>query len=107
MRRKIIFFYYCFNLTEINLKEISFEAEGKLLEDFYSYKDIESPEDIKIDELINDLSKSTLILPLAADMDLDIELEGDQKQEVIEEIARVTDPKAKELLEKLFGLSHD
>ncbi|MBQ0099824.1 MAG: CvpA family protein [Firmicutes bacterium] len=95
------------DLSKINLKEISFEAEGKLLEDFMGYQDVESPEDIKIDELISDLSKSTLILPLAADMDLGIELEGEQKEEVLAEIAKVTDPKAKEQLEKLFGLSND
>ncbi len=93
------------DFSNIDLKEVSFATEGKLLEKFQKYSDEDNKEPIVIGELINDLSKSTVILPLASNMDLGIELSGEQKSEVLIEISKVTDLKAKEQLEKLFGLA--
>ena len=58
------------DFENVDLKSINFEAEGKLVEKFINYGNEKTEEEISVDELIEDLSESTLILPLAVNMDL-------------------------------------
>lgn len=58
------------DFENVDLKSINFESEGKLVEKFINYGNQKGAEEIGVDELIEDLSESTLILPLAVNMDL-------------------------------------
>lgn len=91
-------------LKTFDITTVDFEAEGEILTDLYEYT--ERTGEVSASELIEDLAKSSLCLPVLENITKDqpIELPDSVKGEVKTAIENLSDEDAKEVLSKVFVL---
>ena len=91
-------------LETFDITTVDFEAEGELLTDLYEYT--EQTGEVSATDLVEDLAKSDLCLPVLENLTKDqpLELPDSVKDEVKNAIENLEDATAKEVLSKVFVL---
>lgn len=94
------------DLSAISVKDVDFTTEGQIISDMAKYADVSSPEEIDVGEVVESLSKSTLILPVIEQCDIEISLDEAQKAEVEQAINELHDADYDtiERLRSIFGI---
>ena len=89
------------NTDGVNLQDVNFTQEAEIIEDLHQIS--QGTSEASITETINALADSTLILPVAENSKIVVNLEGEEKAEALEAINALTDEDKKTTLLKLFG----
>ncbi len=89
------------NTDGIDLKDVNFTQEAELIESLHQIS--QGTSEASVTDTINALADSTLILPVAENSKIVVNLEGEEKAEALEAINALTDENKKTTLLKLFG----
>lgn len=98
------------DLSNVDVMDTDFDKESKVLDDIYNYQDSKNIDEMDIDEVVKDLSESTLILPVLDNSGVTVSTDEAQKAKVESAIAKLesdgnTDEKTINQIKKLFGLN--
>ena len=98
------------DLSDVDVMDTDFNKESKVLDDVYKYQDSKNIDDVDIDEVVKDLSESTLVLPVLENSGVTIPTDEEQKAKVENAISSLesdgnTDEETINKIKKLFGLS--
>lgn len=91
------------DLSALSLKDVDFTTEGQIISDMARYADVSSPEEIDVGGVVKSLSKSTLLLPVIEQCDIEISLDEAQKDEVEQAINELDDVDY-DTIERLRGI---
>ncbi len=96
-------------IPTISLEKINFAVEANLVESCYEFTTGNEELDINnvnFDEIIENLSKSNLILPIFENVveELDFRVDGEVKDKIVESIEKLSDEGSKNRLYNLFNI---
>ena len=96
-------------VEDLDFTTVDFEQEGDLVIDFIDYANDTEGTEVTVTDLVEDLAKSTVILPMAESMvangEITVTVPEAQREEVLAAINNIQDAAKAETIKMILGLN--